>query len=198
MLILISHLTYFFWSPSVISLKYGCFKASFIEILLIGSNATSLMNKSNDTLSKFLKYDFGSTDLNFGNVGLKSGSFWMFYHYFGVGVPWNWKILKIWSIYESPVKSGFFSINSAKMQPTAQISTPRLYCFCPKRTSGALYHKVSISWVKVLIGIPKALAKPKSAIFKSPLIRKKKYHFYQWEDFGAWDLCEWFFSSGRS
>lgn len=150
------------------SLKYGCFKASFIEILLIGSRAINFMNKSNEIGSKFLKYVFGSTDLNLGKVGLKSGSFWIFSHSFGVGVPWNWKILKIWSIYESPVKSGFFSISSAKMQPTAQISTPRLYCFWPRRTSGALYQRVSISWVRVLMGIPKALARPKSAIFKSP------------------------------
>jgi hypothetical protein len=77
------------------SLKYGCFKASFIEILFIGSNVINFINKSNDTLSKFLKYVFGSTALNFGNVGLKSGNFWMFSHYFGVGVPWNWNILNI-------------------------------------------------------------------------------------------------------
>lgn len=27
------------------------------------------------------------------------------------GVPWNWKILKIWSISLSPQKSAFFSIS---------------------------------------------------------------------------------------
>lgn len=72
---------------SVISLKYGCFNAYFIEILFIGSKAINFKNKSNETLSKFFKYIFGSTALNFGNVGLKSGSFCIFYHYFGVGVP---------------------------------------------------------------------------------------------------------------
>lgn len=133
---------YFNLSLSEISLKYGCFRAYFIEILFIGSKAINFINKSNETLSKFLKYILGSVGLNLGNVGLKSGSFWMFYHSLGVGVPWNWKILKIWSISESPVNKAFFSINSAKMQPTAQISTPRLYCFCPNKTSGALYHKV--------------------------------------------------------
>ena len=54
------------------------------------------------------------------------------------------------------------------MHPTAQISTPRLYCFWPSRTSGALYQRVSISCVKVLMGIPKALANPKSAILRVP------------------------------
>lgn len=44
-----------------------------------------------------------------------------------VGVPWNWRILKIWSISQSPAKSGFLSISSAKMQPTAHVSTPREY-----------------------------------------------------------------------
>ena len=82
------------------------------------------------------------------------------------------------------MKSGFFSINSAKMQPTAQMSTPRLYCFWPKRTSGALYHRVSISWVKVLMGIPKALANPKSAIFKSPYVKKVNTIFVNEEILG--------------
>jgi len=56
------------------------------------------------------------------------------------------------------------------MQPTAQISTPRLYWRCPNRTSGARYQRVSISWVSVFIGIPKARASPKSAIFKMPIL----------------------------
>lgn len=65
-------------------------------------------------------------------------------HWAGVGVPWNWNILKIWSISLSPQKRGFFSVNSEKMQPTAQMSTPKLYCFWPSNTSGALYQRVSI------------------------------------------------------
>ena len=110
----------------------------------------------------------GSTRLNLGKVGLKSGSLWMLLQSLGVGVPWNWKILKIWSISESPLNIGFFSISSEKIQPTAQMSTPKLYCFWPSSTSGALYHRVSISWVNVLIGIPKARANPKSAILRFP------------------------------
>ena len=65
-------------------------------------------------------------------------------HWEGEGVPWNWNILKIWSISLSPQKSGFFYVSSANIQPTAQISTPRLYCFWPSKTSGALYQRVSI------------------------------------------------------
>ena len=52
------------------------------------------------------------------------------------------------------------------MQPTDHISTGKLYSFFPSKISGARYHKVSTSCVRVLIGIPKALAKPKSANFK--------------------------------
>lgn len=86
-----------------------------------------------------------------------------------VGVPQNWKILNIWSISESPTNSGHFSYSSYKIHPIAQVSTPREYCLYPRRISGALYHRVSISWVRVLIGIENALAKPKSAIFKVPV-----------------------------
>ena len=155
-------------SSGEISAKYWCFRASFIEIRRAGSRASIRITKSRPTRSKFLKWFSGFTPLNLGKVGLKSGSLWMFVHSLGVGVPWNWKILKIWSISESPLKRGLFSMSSANMHPTAQISTPRLYCFWPSKTSGARYQSVSISWVRVLIGIPKALASPKSAILRFP------------------------------
>jgi hypothetical protein len=57
-----------------ISAKYGCFRAYFIEILLAGSRASIFIHKSRPCLSKFLKYVSGLTPLNFGKVGLKSGS----------------------------------------------------------------------------------------------------------------------------
>lgn len=56
------------------------------------------------------------------------------------------------------------------MHPTAHVSTPKEYCLCPKRTSGALYQRVSISCVRVLIGMEKAQARPKSAIFSKPVL----------------------------
>lgn len=90
----------------------------------------------------------------------------MLCHSLWEGVPWYWKILKIWSISLSPQNRGFFSTSYAKMQPTAQMSTPRLYCFCPRSTSGARYQRVSISWVRVLMGTLKARASPKSAILR--------------------------------
>lgn len=99
----------------------------------------------------------------------------IFGHSLGVGVPWNWKILNIWSISESPLNNALFYTNSAKIQPTAHVSTPKEYCFCPSNTSGALYQRVSISWVRVLIGIPNALANPKSAIFKFPFLSIKRF-----------------------
>ena len=43
------------------------------------------------------------------------------------------------------------------------MSTPNEYYFYDNKISGALYHRVSTSWVRVLIGTPNALAKPKSA-----------------------------------
>ena len=63
------------------------------------------------------------------------------------------------------------------MQPIAQVSTPNEYYHYPNKTSGALYHKVSISCVKVLIGIENAQANPKSAIFIRPLFESIK-RFY--------------------
>ena len=133
---------YLFISSAETYAKYGCFKAYFIDILRAGSKANIFMQRSNPCLSKFLKWVSGLTPLNFGKVGLKSGNLWTLLQSLGVGVPWNWNILKIWSIYESPLNIGFFSMSSAKIQPTAQISTPKLYCFWPRSTSGALYQRV--------------------------------------------------------
>lgn len=98
--------------------------------------------------------------------------------------------MKIWSISESPINKGFFSTISAKMQPKDQMSTPKEYYFYPIKISGALYQRVSTSWVKVFIGTPKARAKPKSANFMFP--------FCQSKCFRASDLYGWFFGSGRS
>lgn len=49
------------------------------------------------------------------------------------------------------------------------MSTPNEYYFYDNNISGALYHKVSTSWVSVLIGTPKARASPKSANFIIPV-----------------------------
>ncbi len=50
------------------------------------------------------------------------------------------------------------------MQPTGHVSTPKQYSSNPNKTSGAQYHKVSISWVSAFKGIENTLASPKSAI----------------------------------
>ena len=55
----------------------------------------------------------------------------------------NLKIRKSWSISESPWKRGFFVTISANMHPTLQMSTGQAYLWHPKRTSGALYHRVT-------------------------------------------------------
>ena len=92
-------INYQFWnrlmSSARMSEKYGCFKDSFIDILRAGSRANIFMQRSSPVLSKFLKWFSGLTALNLGKVGLKSGSLLMVGHSDWVGVPWNWKILKI-------------------------------------------------------------------------------------------------------
>ena len=55
------------------------------------------------------------------------------------------------------------------------MSTGVEYSFWPKRISGALYHKVNTSCVNVLIGTPKALAKPKSANLIIPFLSMSKF-----------------------
>jgi len=70
---------------------------------------------------------------------------------------------------------GLFLINSTKMHPIAHMSTPKEYSFFPKRISGALYHRVSTSWVRVLIGIVKALASPKSQSLTFPFYVTRRF-----------------------
>lgn len=84
-----------------------------------------------------------------------------------VGVPITLNILLSSSYYFCPGKSGFMLHISAKMQPTDQISMLFEYFWEPRRTSGGLYHRVTTSWVNPLVGIPDALANPKSAIFST-------------------------------
>ena len=55
------------------------------------------------------------------------------------------------------------------------ISTGVEYYFCPNNISGALYHNVNISCVNVLIGIPKARARPKSHTFIIPFVSNNKF-----------------------
>ena len=57
----------------------------------------------------------------------------------------------------------WISIEKGKMQPIDHISTAVLYTFCPKRISGALYHRVTTSWVYDFNGRPNVRARPKSA-----------------------------------
>ena len=61
------------------------------------------------------------------------------------------------------------------MAPIDQISTGVEYCFYPNRISGALYQRVTTSWVYVLTGRPKALARPKSASLIIPFLSMSKF-----------------------
>lgn len=84
-----------------------------------------------------------------------------------VGVPTTLKILMSSSYYFWPGNNGFMLHIYAKMQPTDQISMLFEYFWEPNNTSGGLYQRVTTSCVNPLVGIPEALAKPKSAIFKT-------------------------------
>lgn len=69
---------------------------------------------------------------------------WGFYKVH-VGMFWGvyLKILKSWSISESPWNRGFLVASSAKMVPVLQMSTGVEYLGEPRRTSGARYHSVT-------------------------------------------------------
>lgn len=60
------------------------------------------------------------------------------------------------------------------MHPTDQISTDIVYSVFPNKISGALKQRVWIFWDKLLNGIVRYLAKPKSAIFTIPLSVSKR------------------------
>ena len=62
-----------------------------------------------------------------------------------------------------------------------------LYVRDPRRTSGALYHNVTTSLEKVLTGIPKARARPKSASLSCPLLLMSRFC-------GLRSLCNTLFS----
>lgn len=68
-----------------------------------------------------------------------------------VGVPNAWKIFFNWSISESPATYGVRSMSSAKIQPTAHISTAYVYSWAPNNNSGDRYHlcdkKNSAFWI---------------------------------------------------
>lgn len=72
-----------------------------------------------------------------------------------------------------PKNNGLLRKVSAKMHPTAQTSTALVYLFWPNKISGALYQRVSTSWVRVLSGIMRSRARPKSAILTFPANDKK-------------------------
>lgn len=56
-----------------------------------------------------------------------------------VGVPSAEKMTLSWSMSDSAAMNGTRSINSAKMQPAAQTSTPVLYDRAPRSSSGQRY-----------------------------------------------------------
>jgi hypothetical protein len=82
-------------------------------------------------------------------------------------------ILNNCSISLFPLNRVFLVTNSANIQPRDQISIGVEYSNDPNKISGALYQRVTTSWVYGLIGIEKVRASPKSAIFTVPLFNIK-------------------------
>lgn len=64
---------------------------------------------------------------------------------------------------------------SAKMVPTAHVSTGKAYVLQPNKISGARYHKVTTSCVKGRIGGTNARASPKSASFSLPSLETSMF-----------------------
>ena len=122
-------------------------RAILAEILLLGSKATIPWRRSSYSSSRFEVCSERGTPFHLGKVALKSESLRASGQLFSLGVPRTLKILKIWSISESPMKRGFLWTISAKMHPVDHKSTPREYLFWPSRISGHLYQRVTTSWV---------------------------------------------------
>ena len=64
-----------FFSPSLNSSKYLCFRASFIDMRLAGSRTIIFINKSNESASKWLNWVDKLAALNLGNEAFMSGNF---------------------------------------------------------------------------------------------------------------------------
>lgn len=79
----------------LIYLKYGCCKASIALILLVLSNFKNYNNKLIASGSIPLSTSYGFLPLNFGKDFLKLGILTNSGHSDSLGVPKNYKILKI-------------------------------------------------------------------------------------------------------
>ncbi len=66
-----------------------------------------------------------------------------------MGFPVNATILSSWFSVEFPGKKGLPNNISAKIHPILQISAAWSYVWDPNKTSGALYHLVATSYVKI-------------------------------------------------
>ena len=77
------------------------------------------------------------------------------------------------------MKSAFRCAISAKMHPIDHMSMGVEYSLAPSKISGALYHNVTTSWVYVLTGRPKALARPKSASFTFSSLSMSKFYGFK-------------------
>ena len=66
-----------------------------------------------------------------------------------MGVPRSEKMSESWDTSFLPWNKGMRVSNSANMQPSDQMSISEEYSGDPRRSSGALYHRVTTSWVSI-------------------------------------------------
>lgn len=105
-------------------LKYGCFKAFYALIRLLGSYVNIFSNKSSAYYGIFLIIPLKSCFFHFGNLGLDYWRSLNSGHSYNTGVPIISNTLNICYIsVPSPRNSGLFKNSSANIQPTPQIST---------------------------------------------------------------------------
>lgn len=86
-----------------------------------------------------------STKDQFGKHGKKFSKLVTPGHDSFVGVPKNLKILKIWSISDSPVKNGSPRTHWANKQPIPHISTSNDYASFLNNNSAGFYHNLLAS-----------------------------------------------------
>lgn len=157
------------------SLKYLWFMASWAVMRFPGSYTNILQSKLKPRGSKTGQRVCTGLPSYFGKSSWYSGRSTIDGQIWGVGVPKSLNILMSWSDSFFPGKRGRPVAISAKMQPADHKSMEGPYFFDPIKTSGGRYHKVTTSWEYFLTGIPKALARPKSANFNSPFRLIKRF-----------------------
>ena len=148
--------------------KYECSSSCQTFHRFFGSNRIILVRRSSSISLIFGHASRIPLPGNFGHVSFQFQYFFNCGISCSVGVPSILKILKIWSISQSPVKSGLPVSISANTHPTAHISIAPLYLSVPSSISIALYYRLPT--IDVNLCVPKSTFResPKSEIMAFP------------------------------